>query len=144
MKAKVIDKNLKEYGQIIDVVLNQYTGKYTDGKIVYGKELLSFEVTDNDTSDDAINELAFKLLCAKESSSVMLSTDEEIREEIDYVFNVARQFQEYTRKGTVNREKAVDTSASTIDSSALIFAKAEPLAEKKEQGLSDFISQLES
>ena len=138
MKAKVIGKNLKEYGQIIDVVLNQYTGKYTDGKIVYGKEVLSFDATDNDTDNGTINELAFKLLCAKESSSVMLSTDEEIREEIDYVFNVAKQFQEYTRKGTVNEE-----SASTIDSSALIFVKGDTIAEKKEPGLSDFISQLE-
>lgn len=96
MKAKVINQRFEEYGQIIDVVLNQYMGKYTDGKKQYPKEALSFDVEEEPANGDFNNELkeyAFRILCAKEASHDTLKPRDEIVAEIDYAYGVAKAFQ---------------------------------------------------
>jgi hypothetical protein len=97
MKGKVIDKSLENYGQVIDVVLNKYMGKYTDGVKTYPKDSISFdnvdEVDSNKPVNKELNELAFRVLLAKESATTEKSTGEQITQDIDYAFGVAKMFQ---------------------------------------------------
>lgn len=97
MKGKVIDKSLENYGQVVDVVLNKYMGKYTDGVKTYPKDSISFdnvdEVDSNEPVNKELNELAFRVLLAKESATTEKSTGEQITQVIDYAFGVAKMFQ---------------------------------------------------
>ena len=138
MKAKVIGTNFEEYGQIIDVVLNQYMGKYTDGKKLYPKESLSFEIEEKEEANYELSNLAFQILFAKESASVKLGTDEDIDAKIEYAYNVAKRFQEYTLK-TDDEDSAEQNDAveSNIPKIAKIGVEDSP-------GLSDILSQLET
>ena len=97
MKGKVIDKSLENYGQVVDVVLNKYMGKYTDGIKTYPKNSISFDSVEEEDSNEPVNkelsELAFRVLLAKESATTEKGTGEQIAEEIDYAFGVAKMFQ---------------------------------------------------
>lgn len=143
MKAKVIKSGFEEYGQVIDVVLNHYMGKYTDGKRLFPKEALSFDIEGEDNDEDKIAELAFKLLCAKESASVKLSADEDIDAKIEYVFNLARRFRGYKHKEAApDTEEVTDENEPVVPASEPIFVNG-GVPEKEEPSLSDFISQLD-
>ena len=143
MKAKVIKSGFEEYGQVIDVVLNHYMGKYTDGKRIFPKEALSFDIESEDDDEDKITELAFKLLCAKESASVKLSADEDIDAKIEYVFNLARRFRGYKHKDAApDIEEVTKGNEPAVSVSEPIFVNGDT-PKKEEPSLSDFISQLD-
>lgn len=126
MKAKVIKSGFEEYGQVIDVVLNHYMGKYTDGKRIFPKEALSFDIESEDDDEDKITELAFKLLCAKESASVKLSADEDIDAKIEYVFNLARRFREYKHKDAApDTEEVTKGNEPAVSVSEPIFVNGD-------------------
>ena len=150
MKAKVIARNLEENGQIIDVVLNQYMGKYTDGKKQYAKEALSFDDVKEESigDDEELNELAFTLLCAKESASKELLCGEEQLKKIRHAFETAELFQLEikTRKQLAEEKAKAAAEFEHIPCDGETHEETEQPVKHEETpeiGLSDLISQLE-
>lgn len=119
MKGKVIDKSLENYGQVVDVVLNKYMGKYTDGTKTYPKDSISFdsveEADDNEPVNKELNELAFRVLLAKESATTEKSTGEQISQEIDYAFGVAKMFQIHSGWVQENERRERELIANPCD-----------------------------
>ena len=152
MKAKVIARNLEEYGQIIDVVLNQYIGKYTDGKKQYANEALSFDDVKEESigDDEELNELAFALLCAKESASKELLYGADQLKKIRHAFETAELFQlEVKARKEIDEEKARAAAEEPVLDNSPREGETDEETENLVQhedtpeiGLSDLISQL--
>lgn len=164
MKAKVVDQKLDNYGQIVDVVLNKYLGKYTDGNKTYPKASLSFDAVEEDDvcqEDKELKEYAFKILCAKENATAKKGDKNEISAEIDYAFGVAKLFQFAANNVIENEkesrrvEKSVQEQAATSGNSPLPSESVPPKEnesenekptdepnEEPEIGLNDLISEL--
>lgn len=164
MKAKVVDQKLDNYGQVVDVVLNKYLGKYTDGNKTYPKASISFDSVEEDNvcqEDKELKEYAFRILCAKENATVKKSNKEEISAEIDYAFGVAKLFQ-FAANGVIENEKesrkvekSVQAQAATSGNATLPSESVTPketetenekpsdeLKNEPEIGLNDLISEL--
>lgn len=159
MKAKVIDSKLDNCGQIVDVVLNKYLGKYTDGVKTYPKNSLSFDEAGDETSqeDKDLVEHAFRILLSKEcTSELILKSEEDVSKTIDYSFGVAKLFQHYTRavleQERLNREAGEQPQKIVIDTDAASeelkpVGTEEPAPKEKKEtndeiGLSDLQKEL--
>ena len=121
MKAKVVDQKLDNYGQIVDVFLNKYLGKYTDGNKTYPKASLSFDAVEEDDvcqEDKELKEYAFRILCAKESATVKKGGKDEISAEIDYAFGVAKLFQ-FMAKDVLENEKESRKIEKTVQAQVI-------------------------
>ena len=164
MKVKVIDQKLDNCGQIVDVVLNKYLGKYTDGVKTYPKASLSFDAVEEDDvcqEDKELKEYAFRILCAKESATVEKGSKDDISAEIDYAFGVAKFFQ-IAANSVIENEKesrkveksvqaqAVSSGNAPLPSESVPPKETEAENEKpadvpkdeSEIGLNDLISEL--
>ena len=174
MKGKVIDKSLENYGQVVDVVLNKYMGKYTDGIKTYPKNSISFDDTEEENSNEPVNkelsELAFRVLLAKESATTDKGTGEQIAEEIDYAFGVAKMFQihsgwiqENERQQKIREENGENVVEKQVIEIEPPVAEEEPKKEEEparkrgkkpapieqkpaeeEKGLNDYLAELEN
>ena len=164
MKAKVVDQKLDNYGQVVDVVLNKYLGKYTDEIKTYPKTSLSFDAVEEDDvcqEDKELKEYAFRILCAKESATAEKGGKDEISAEIDYAFGVAKFFQ-IAANGVIENEKENRRAEKNVQATEVPSGNAplpsesvppketeaeneNPADEPKEEpeiGLNDLISEL--
>ena len=174
MKGKVIDKSLENYGQVVDVVLNKYMGKYTDGIKTYPKNSISFDSVEEEDSNEPVNkelsELAFRVLLAKESATTEKGDGEQIAEEIDYAFGVAKMFQihsgwiqESERQQKIREENGENVVEKQVIEIEPPVAEEEPKKEEEpvrkrgkkpapveqkpaeeEKGLNDYLAELEN